>query len=137
MIPSAETFDKIVKAAAPVDAFDFIADPHATIIYSPDIVDIKTMELPKVRFPIVGTSPKFQVFATKDDGLCLVLAFDCDTAEILHKEISARYNLRTLYYENYVPHMTIKKRLSEDVQMPALRFDLLFDAVIFGNGRGH
>jgi hypothetical protein len=136
MIPSAETFDKIVKAA-PTDAFDFIADPHATIIYSPDVVDVKTMNLPKVRFPIIGTSPRFQVFATKDDGLCLVLAFDCGPAELLHKEIKMKYNLKMLYYENYVPHMTIKKHLVKDVEMPPVRFDLKFDAIIFGNGREH
>lgn len=136
LIPSFETVTSLVKLLeqnkAPYN--DLIEDPHCTIVFSRDIVDINTITLPEIKYPIVGINPKFEIFETKDNGLCLMVVFDCKVAEALFLQIKQKHNLRTLF-DNYMSHITIKKNIEvKNLNLPAVGFDLYFDKLKMDNG---
>ena len=136
MIPTPETISGIVGITrnSGLLAEDFIADPHATLIYSKNIVDVSTILLPNIKFPIIGLNPKFEIFDTRDDGLCIVLTFDSDAARAISAEIQSKYSL-TLPYGNLNPHITIQKNIPCcRVKMPQVLFSLVFDKIMMDNG---
>lgn len=137
LIPTAGTVKQIVDMlnsyGIPYD--DFIADPHCTVVYSKDIIDVGTIGLPLIKFPITGKSAKFEIFDTRDDGFCLVMVFHCEVAERLHYEIQSKYKLE-IAYKDYKPHVTIKKNIAnKDMFLSKIPFNLLFDRITMDNGK--
>lgn len=136
-IPDTKTVKNLVKFFEwnKIAFDDFITDPHCTIVYSKDIVDINTITLPKIEFPVIGTRPRFEVFDTKDDGFCLVILFDCPVAKSLYSEIKQAHSLRTIY-DDYKSHVTIKKNMADrNIKLPKIPFDLFFDQIKMDNGK--
>ncbi len=135
-IPDAKTITALVKLleANNIPHNDLINDPHCTIIYSRDIVDINKIVLPEIKYPVIGLYPKLKVLDTKDNGLCMVAIFDCKVAEKLFLEIKQKHNLHTLF-DNYMPHITIKKNMiGNNINLPKIPFDLYFDRIKMDNG---
>ena len=113
---------------------DFAADPHCTILYSRDIVDVKKITLPPLNFPIVGENAHFELFDTKDDGIVLVIEFECPCAEKCFKYLKQQYDLSTRY-PLYRAHITLQKNIADKhIVLPKITFNLLFDKIELDNG---
>ena len=85
LIPSEATQYKIgtLLQKFEISHDDFSADPHCTVIYSHDVVDVKNLKLPEQNFPIIGENARFELFENEYDGIILVIEFDCKEAETL------------------------------------------------------
>lgn len=108
---------------------EFRNDPHCTIIYSPDIIDVNKIVFPEIKLPIVGNKAHFEFFETRDDGTVLVIEFESDTAVKLFEYLKQKYNFTTKYDE-YRPHITIQKNILNKPNLPDIDFDLYFDNLI-------
>ena len=136
IIPSKATCEKIIallqKFQIPHD--DFCADPHCTILYSHDVVDVKNLSLPQISFPVIGKNARFELFDTKYDGIVLVIEFESDTLEKCFNCLKENYNFSTRYNE-YRAHITMQKNLpSKNIKLPNIDFELLFDKIAADNG---
>lgn len=112
-----------------ISGVDFHNDSHCTIIYSPDIIDVNKITLPETELPICGTNAHFEFFDTRDDGIVLVIEFESDVATNIFKYLKQQYNFTTKYNE-YRPHITIQKNMTEKPTLPKIDFDLYFDNLI-------
>lgn len=136
LIPSKKTQENIAtlmqKHFLPYD--DFCADPHCTIIYSKDVVDVKSLTLPVQEFPIIGKNACFALFDTRDDGIVLVIEFECEEAKKCFEHMKKNYGLSTRY-DQYRAHITMQKNLAEKkMHLPEIDFDLMFDKIEADNG---
>ena len=136
LIPSEATREKIAallkKFQIPHD--DFCADPHCTILYSHDVVDVKILKLPPLSLPIVGKNAKFELFDTRYDGVVLVIEFECQSAKECFRYLKQKYNFSTRYDE-YRAHITMQKNLEgKNLQLPEIDFDPMFDKIEMDNG---
>ena len=135
IIPTAATIKQIRELA---DSFDLPHNdldehPHCTIIYSPDFINAKSIKLPAVKLPIVGTNVRLEIFKTKDDGNVLVIEFDCEYATQCFKYMKSKYGITTKYDE-YRAHITLNKNLPVKYKkLPDIKFDLLFDELLITN----
>lgn len=114
---------------------DFIADPHCTIIYSNDVVDVTTISLPPFIFPVIGKNSRFEFFDTMYDGIVLVIEFDCKAAEQCFNYVKQTYNISTRYSE-YRAHITLQKNVPNKdlLTLPDIPFNLEFDKLEADNG---
>jgi len=136
LVPSAQTIAKITDLLRlhNLPYQDFAADPHCTIIYSRDVVEVKKIKLPVTDFPIVGKNARFALFYTKDDGIVLVVEFECEAAKNCFEYMKKTYNLSTRYDE-YRAHITMQKNLADkNIKLPNIDFDLSFDKIEADNG---
>lgn len=137
IIPSPQTIAKIsdLLDRNNLPHADFDADSHCTVIYSHDIVDIKTISLPLPDFPLIGENARFELFDTKDDGIVLVVEFECEAAKKCFEYMKKTYNLSTRYDE-YRAHITMQKNLenSQNIILPQIDFVLEFDKIEMDNG---
>ena len=136
IIPDQVTISKILSLADKYNLphQDFDLDPHCTIIYSNDVVDVKDIRLSQLNFPIVGKDVHFEFFDTRDDGIVLVVAFECEIASSLFAYLKKRYNLTTRYSE-YKAHITLQKNIDNKdlLVVPEIDFDLSFDKIEMDN----
>lgn len=128
LLPNKNTYDNICKIldANNITHNDFTNDTHSTIIYSPDIVDIKNIKLPEIKMPIIGKNAHFEYFETKDDGIVLVIEFESDIAKKLFHYLKQEYKFTTKY-NDFRPHITIQKNIDKKTPLPKIDFDLVFD----------
>lgn len=136
LIPTLKTIDKIRNLLKQhnLPCHDFVADPHCTIIYSHDVVDVKSITPPITNFPINGKNAKFELFENEYDGIVLVIEFECESAKNCFEYMKKTYDLSTRYDE-YRAHITMQKNLPDrNVKLPNIDFDLLFDKIESDNG---
>ena len=128
LLPNKNTYDNICKIldANNITHNDFTNDTHSTIIYSPDLIDIKTIKMPDIKMPIIGTNARLEYFDTMDDGIVMVIEFDSDTASELFQYLKTKY-LFTTKYNDFRPHITIQKNIDKKIPLPNIDFDLVFD----------
>jgi len=137
LVPSQQTILQITALLeyCHLPCHDFIENPHCTIIYSRDVIDVKNITLPLADFPIVGKNARFELFDTKDDGIVLVMEFECEDAKNCFEYMKKTYNLSTRYDE-YRAHITMQKNLEnpQNITLPAIDFTLCFDKIEMDNG---
>lgn len=131
LIPDSNTINRICEILKKhnIPCNDFMNDSHCTIIYSPDIINPNNIILPKYNLPIVGKNAHFEFFDTHDDGIVLVIEFESDVAKNIFQYLKQQYNFATKYNE-YRPHITIQKNMTEKTTLPKIDFDLYFDNLI-------
>lgn len=112
-----------------ISGVDFHKDSHCTIIYSPDIIDVNKIILPETELPFCGINARFEFFDTRDDGIVLVIEFDCLVAQKLFKYLKDKYKFTTKY-NDFRPHITIQKNIANKTTLPKIDFDLYFDNLI-------
>ena len=135
LIPNEETIKQIARFADnnALPYADFDAHPHCTIIYSRDVIDAKSIRLPAVALPVVGTNAQLKIFKTKDDGDVLVIEFDCSAARVCFDYMKTKYNITTKY-DDYKPHITLQKNINVKMaKLPSIPFDLVFDVLLCTN----
>lgn len=131
LIPDSQTIKNIcdVLDKNNIPYQEFRNDPHCTIIYSPDIINIDKIVLPKIKLPIIGSKAHFEFFDTNDDGIVLVIEFESDSAVNLFRYLKQKYKFTTKY-EEYRPHITIQKNMFKKTDLPDIDFNLYFDKLI-------
>lgn len=137
IIPTSDTYQKICELAENyrLPYQDFKNDPHCTILYSHDVIDIKNIILPPIKFPLIGKNSRFEFFETKEDGIVLVIEFDCKTAENCFKYLKKNYPLTTRY-DNYRAHITLQKNISDkNIFLPKIDFNIIFEKIELDNGK--
>jgi 2'-5' RNA ligase len=107
---------------------DFIAVPHCTIIYSPDVVPANKIPV-NISLPILVKDSKLTLFDTKDDGIVLVIEFTNSDLLKYFRFLKDTFQFTTKYDE-YRPHITIAKNVNKKfTDLPKINFDLVFDKI--------
>lgn len=102
---------------------------HITVIYSrtpvPSAENYLDMPSP---LPIEALATGYEVFPTKNDGLCLVMRLACPYATRLNSELTKQG--ATSDYAEYKPHLTLAYDTEQSIDintLPIPQFQLIFD----------
>jgi 2'-5' RNA ligase len=105
---------------------------HITVIYSrtpvPSAENYKDMPSP---LPIEALATGYEVFPTKNDGLCLVMRLACPYATRLNSELTKQG--ATSDYAEYKPHLTLAYDTEQSIDintLPIPQFQLVFDKMV-------
>jgi len=111
---------------------DFMAVPHCTVIYSPDVVPADKIPT-NISLPIIVKDSKLTLFDTKDDGIVLVIEFMNSDLSQYFRYLKDTFKFTTKYDE-YIPHITIAKNVGKNfTDLPKINFDLVFDKLEIEN----
>ena len=103
---------------------------HITVIYSRTPVPSAENYKEKHKLPATAMVSGYEIFPTKNDGLCLVMRLVCPYATELNSQLGKQG--ATSDYPEYKPHMTIAYDMTQKVDhesLPIPQFQLVFDEI--------
>lgn len=104
---------------------------HITVIYSrTPVPSAEALTNTNTSIPVEAQPVGYEIFPTKNDGLCLVMRIICPYATRINSQLAREG--ATSDYTEYKPHITIAYNIKEQVDvnsLPVPQFQLIFDKI--------
>ena len=102
---------------------------HITVIYSrTPVPSAEALLHMNTTMPVEAQPVSYEIFPTKNDGLCLVMRVICPYSTRINSQLEREG--ATSDYDQYKPHITLAYNIKESVDvntLPVPQFQLIFD----------